>query len=186
MDDVQQMLVNELNRLERAINNRTKVIEKLEAKEKKVSLPKRYVLEFQFTPSASRLPPQSRSFVVDRDSSRFVCQQIVPTVAVAGTRVGTATASKLTISPEGTGTLRYACSFRDTSTDREWQNYPISYYHLTGGFVSGLVLPYPAVLQSGSEIEVTVSSVSLYAFISGFTSVSSVTLQLSFVGFEVV
>lgn len=99
MQDTDQMLLNEVNRLDRAVVQRKQQIEhlsKLLAK-KRSSIaekrPKRYSVEFEFSPNDFvPTPPanepiqfqaQTRSFVVDGDTT-FHCSRIETSVRVVG------------------------------------------------------------------------------------------------------
>jgi hypothetical protein len=189
MDDVQQMIVNEVKRLERIVEKRAKTLAQLEAKVQQRTAPRRYVLEFD-VPASSAISgatyrPLTRSFVVDKDSSRFFCQDVVFSVAAVGEITGVTNSNKMTLSPQWQGTLDFTWRIRDTATDREWQNVPLPRYFLASGLTAGLPLPWSAALRPGAEIETTIVPTQVRSTISGFNSVTSYTLQIAFVGFEV-
>lgn len=191
MDDVQQMIVNEVNRLERAIDKRAKALAQLEAKTQKRTSPKRYVLEF-IVPADTRFlsQPFTRSFVVDKDCQRFICQSIVASVAVVGQVSGFGATSqgsnKLTLPPESTNALDFLWRIRDTSTDREWQNQPLPRYFLASGLTSAFDLPWSAPVRPGAEIETTIVPTVIGSNPTfSISDVVSYTVQISFFGFEV-
>ncbi len=189
MDDVQQMIVNEVKRLERVVEKRAKTLEQLEAKVQQRTIPRRYVLEYDI-PTAQwqtilNRTPFTRSFVVDKDCSRFFCQDIVCSIAAVGQIDGVVNSNKLTLSMEWAELLDFTWRVRDTSTDREWQNEPLPRYFLASGLTSGLSLPWSAGLRPGAEIEVAVVPTWMRTTIPNFTSVTSYTLQIAFVGYEV-
>jgi hypothetical protein len=197
MDDVQQMIVNELQRLDRAIQKRTKDIEHLKSRVQLRTSPRRYVLEYEF-PSVSDFSgsdrvlgvPIVRSFIVDRDSKRFCCQEIACSIAAVGQLQDQDTANKVSL-PPGTGPRgEYPVDFtwlvRDTATDREWQNQVLPRYFLASGLTSALSLPCTAVLSPGTELEVTLTPTQAVSLVSGvFTSINSYAVQIAFIGFEV-
>lgn len=186
MDDVQQMIVNEVKRLERVVEKRAKTLAQLEAKAQQRTAPRRYVLEYDLPAGSDVLNrPFTRSFVVDKDCSRFFCQDVVFSIAAVGEITGVANSNKFTLTPEWAGTLDFTWRIRDTSTDREWQNTPLPRYFLASGLTSGLPLPWSSALRPGAEIETTIVPTQSNAFILGFNSVTSYTLQIAFVGFEV-
>ena len=186
MDDVQQMIVNEVKRLERFIEKRAKALVHLEDKSQRRTAPRRYVLEFSIPAGTGALnQPITRSFVVDKEAARFFCQDVVCSVSVVGEIAGVANSNKLTLSPEWTGSLDFLWRIRDTSTDREWQNEPLPRYFMASGLTAGLNMPWSSPLRPGAEIETTIVTTLASAGILGFTSVLSYTLQIAFVGFEV-
>lgn len=191
MDDVQQMIVNEVKRLERVIDKRTKALAQLDEKIQKRTSPRRYVLEFPVpaetaaVATAATNQPVTRSFVVDKDRARFFCQDVVFSVSAVGTVIGSSS-NKATLSPEF-NLLDFTWRIRDTSTDREWQNTPLPRYFMASGLTTGLNMPWPAPLRPGAEIETTIvpTLVSASALTAGFSNLTSYTVQVSFVGFEV-
>lgn len=191
MDDVQQMIINEVKRLERAVENRAKTLAQLEDKLQKRTMPRRYVLEYDIaveaTPSIRGRQSYTRSFIVDKDCSRFFCQEVVFAFAGVGTVTGVANSNKFTFSPEWLNTLDFEWRIRDTSTDREWQNTPLPRYFLASGLTAGLTLPCSAALRPGAEIETTVvPTIAGANGVAGFDSLNSYSLQIAFVGFEVI
>lgn len=186
MDDVQQMIVNEVKRLERVIEKRAKALAQLEAKAQQRTSPRRYVLEYDIPAGDDALArPLTRSFVVDRDCSRFFCQEVVTSVSVIGQITGVANSNKFTLSPEWTGALDFTWRIRDTATDREWQNTPLPSYFLASGLTSPLSMPWSTPLRPGAEVETTIVPTQSGAALLNFDSVTSYTVQIAFVGFEV-
>lgn len=186
MDDVQQMIVNEVKRLERVIEKRAKALAQLEVKTQQRTSPRRYVLEYDIPAGNEALArPLNRSFVVDRDCSRFFCQEVVMSVSVVGQITGVANSNKFTLSPEWSGSLDFTWRIRDTSTDREWQSHPLPSYFLASGLTSPLSMPWSASLRPGTEVETTIVPTVSGAALLSFDIVSSYTLQIAFVGFEV-
>jgi hypothetical protein len=204
MDDTQQMLINELQRTERALGARRKLLSRLQEQQQQRSQPRRYVLEFDVEPATSQTGgvtttdlsklgrPNIRSFLVDRDCKRFVCQDVVVSVAAVGRIAGVTNSNKLTLPVTLTDALDFTCSIRDTSSDREWQSHPLHRYFLASGILAGMPLPWGAFLRPGAEIEVilvpiTSRAVGVTGFVSGanVNSVLSYSVQVSFVGYEV-
>ena len=186
MDDVQQMIINEVKRLERVVEKRAKALAQLEAKVQQRTAPRRYVLEYDLPAGSNALNrPFTRSFVVDKDCSRFFCQDVVFSIAAVGEIMGVTNSNKMTLTPEWAGTLDFTWRIRDTSTDREWQNTPLPRYFLASGLTAGLSLPWSSSLRPGAEIETTIVPTQARTPINGFNSVTSYTLQIAFVGFEV-
>jgi hypothetical protein len=197
MDDVQQMIVNELQRLDRAIQKRTKTIEQLESKAQAGTVPKRYVLEYELPVALTNFGtgladpkvlgvPLVRSFVVDRDCKRFCCQEIVCAVAAVGAIAGISGSNKVSLNPELSRNLNFTWSVRDTATDREWQNHPLFRYFLASGLTAPLALAWPASMRSGAEIEVALTPTEAEnAVPTVFESLEYYTVQIAFVGFEV-
>ena len=189
MDDVQQMIVNEVRRLERFIEKRAKTLAQLEEKVQQRTSPRRYVLEYDIPTSSSPLfvgrTSLTRSFIVDRDCSWFFCQDVVCSIAAVGQIVGVVNSNKMTLSMEWTDLLDFTWRVRDTSTDREWQNEPLPRYFLASGLTAGLSLPWSAPLRPGAEIEVSVVPTFVRTVIPNFTAVTAYTVQIAFVGYEV-
>jgi len=185
MDDVQQMIVNEVKRLERVIEKRAKALAQIEVKAQQRTSPRRYVLEYDVPAGVDALArPLTRSFVVDRDCSRFFCQEVVTSVSAIGQITGVANSNKFTLSPE-LSIFDFTWRIRDTATDREWQNTPLPSYFLASGLTSPLSMPWSAPLRPGAEVETTIVPTQSGAAFPGFDSVTSYTLQIAFVGFEV-
>lgn len=186
MDDVQQMIVNEVNRLERVIEKRAKALEQLEAKVQRRTSPRRYVLEFPIPADNKFLnQPFTRSFVVDRDCTRFFCQSLAVSIAAVGRVPLVANSNKATLPPSVLDALDFTWRIRDTSTDREWQNAPLPRYFLASGLTTALDLPWPATARPGTEIEATLVPSILSQSTILLSDITSYTVQISFVGFEV-
>lgn len=186
MDDVQQMLLNEIQRLDKAIEKRTKALSKIDEQTKLRTMPKRYVLEYAVPAGENVLNiPISRSFVVDKDCLRFVCQEIVCSVAAVGRITGVANSNKLTLAIRESFLFDFNWQIRDTSTDREWQNVPLPKYFLASGLTAGVPLSRGAAVKAGTEVELVLVPTSSRTVSSSFDSIESYTVQISFVGYEV-
>ena len=197
MDDVQQMIVNEINRLERVLKKRAKALEQLEAQSQLRTTPRRYVLEYVFPAVADNIKvinvPITRSFVVDKDCKRFFCQEVSCSIAAVGQIVNATNSNKITLPPSGNpGTLLevvpvdFTWRIRDTATDREWQSQPLPRYFLASGQTAPLPMAWYAPLKPGAEIEVTIVPTAADPFVVDvFAELNSYTVQISFSGFEV-
>lgn len=198
MNESEQLLINELRRLDRAIDKRKKAFSALtEAKDKRV-FSRRYVLEIpislrkvqgEFSISYTvDTQPVTRSFVVDKDCINFSCREIVYTVAGVGTLYTGSGPTEGRFSFLNTSVLWFQWEVRDTYTDRAWQNLPMPDLALGSGKTSGLPLGRPAVLLPGTEVSFTVRPLTNYGLLPieqvGFVP-TSYALQVSFVGTEV-
>ncbi|NBT35339.1 MAG: hypothetical protein EBT03_07345 [Betaproteobacteria bacterium] len=200
MDDTEQMIVNELRRIDRAIERREKALQAASEKDGARTFPRRYVLDLpvdipvstEEPPSiyfpGSVLLPVSRSFVVDRDCKRFFCQQIVASLIVNGNLAG----QSASLTPFQTGSqntlLPFLWQVRDTSTNREWSDYPLPSFVLPiESMVGGYSLPAPAVLDPGTEVEVSLQPLSATNLLTEetVTEIRKISVIFSFVGFEV-
>ena len=79
VNESDQLLVNELRRIERAIEKRQKVLESLSTAKGKQNFNRRYVLDIPLdvVNDTVRNTPVTRSFVVDRDCIQFCCRELV-------------------------------------------------------------------------------------------------------------
>lgn len=199
MNESEQMLVNEIRRIERAVDKRKKVIEDLSSKKKR-NLNRRYVLDIPI--ELVRVPdfdesfvvntqPVTRSFVVDRDCVYFCCRELVYTPSVVGALrpVGTdfdVIQGKFSI--PNTAYFNFNWEVRDTFTDRAWQNLPLPDLAMGSGKTSGLPVGRFAILPAGSEVLFTLYPLSWAiedTFGAGGLRPTSLSIQVSFVGFEV-
>lgn len=196
MDDTEQMIVNELRRIDRAIERRDKALQAESNKDGMRTFPKRYVLDLSVDIPVtaedvvveSQLNPVIRSFVVDRDCKRFFCKQVVASIIARGD-VG---ASSVTATPPVNPfpltdrVLDFLWKVRDTSTDREWSDYPLPSYVLPiEGLIGGYALPAPAVLDPGTEVEVSITPLAARRSLFPIQNISKISVLFSFVGFEV-
>jgi hypothetical protein len=199
MDDTEQMIVNELRRIDRAIERREKALQSALEKEGARTFPRRYVLDLpvDIPPSTEEPPsiyfpgsvllPVARSFVVDRDCKRFFCQQLTASLIVNGGISG----ESASLTPYQTGAqdslLPFLWQVRDTSTNREWSDYPLPSFALPiDSMIGGYVLPAPAVLDPGTEVEVSLQPLSATNSLAGvLTQIRRISVIFSFIGFEV-
>ncbi len=199
MDDVDQMLINELRRVERALGSRQRALAAVLEKETARAQPRRYVIEVPIPiPVAGQtLGPFEdlvSAFVVDRESKMFCCEEITATCSLVGTlALSTPAVANVSI-PIQSGLsnagilVAFTWEVRDTMNDRAWSNLPIPHLAV-GGRISGLPLARPAVLVPGTEVVVNVhpKRVALDPAVTGslFSTLTSFKVQFSFTGFEV-
>lgn len=189
VNESDQLLVNELRRIERAVEKRKKVLESLATAKGKQNFNRRYVVDvpLEIVNDTVRNVPVTRSFVIDRDSLQFCCREIVYTASAVGTLTvppGVEFAGKFSLPP--TAYFWFDWQIRDTYSDRAWQNHPLPSLALGSGKVSGLPLGRPAILPAGTEVLFTIQPlVGASASASAFTA-TSFSVQVSFVGYEVV
>jgi hypothetical protein len=196
MDDVEQMIINQLRRTDRAIEARKKRIQ--EALKEKESggriFNRRYVLEFGFTPQSEQgasatfnVLPVTRSFVVDRDSKRFFCQEVSFALLAVGLPFQQQTASKLTLPwYAAQRVMPFTWQVRDTSTDRDWSDAPLPSVFAQQGFVGGYRLPAAVVLEPGTEVQTTIQPNFVRNNVAPYIEIlSGIEVQFSFIGFEV-
>jgi hypothetical protein len=171
MNDTDQMLLNEYQKVERAIAARASEIAVLK---KKISQnphaltrrPKIYEVEFDFTPG--ELQPITKAFAVD--GGTVFCPA---TVGTSFRVVGTAQSGQLaqvtmgyglTLTPggpPGPGSNRqemfdFEWTIRDTGADREWQNERQPSVFLCSGHLSPLWLAKAGKIMGGSEVNITI------------------------------
>jgi hypothetical protein len=203
MDDVEQLIVNQLRRTDRAIEKRQKALAQVvDAPVKGRTFNRRYVTEFSFDSSnynndvfeARRfdVPPQTRSFIVDRDCKRFFCQEVVATILLVGSLFPTGntpvpSAQKFSLCPlNAWRSMPFDWTVRDTSTDREWSDTALPSVYVLQGLVGGYRLPSWAVLEPGTETQVTIAPKFVANQVPGLIAyVAKVEVSFSFVGFEV-
>jgi len=190
-----QLLINEMRRIDGAIKKRQKVIESLASAQGKKIFNRRYVIDLPVaiigdpgSPSIS-LEPVYRSFVVDRDCVYFFCKELVYTVAATASifqPFGAPTAGKVSL-PNTLVGVWFNWEVRDTYTDRSWQNLPLPCFAMGSGKTSGFPLSRPAALPAGTEVQFTLAPFSDFLQGSGLIdAVSAFSVQVSFSGFEVV
>jgi hypothetical protein len=185
--DVDQMLLNDLARLDRAIEGRKR---RRTAKPSKKPLrcdARRYLVDVPIAVSSTsaRMQPITRTVVIDRVCKAFRCRELVATTAAIGTMVDTDVATKISL-PAFSRSLSYQWQVRDTYTDREWQNAFLPDLVLASGKNGGLQLGRPAVLPAGTLLEVTIMPIQTPTTVSYYMSgVTEYAVQLSFVGDEV-
>jgi len=203
--DTDAMIINEARRLDRAVKGRAATLKQLEAQLKsRPSMlerrPKRYSLEFDFTPPADAIANDGfvpelgaplKSFVVD-GGTKFFCATIETSVRVIGEFSDGSTVQPIT-RPYCTGDdnrqrfIEFFWKIRDTGADREWQNMKQPSVFLMSGSLSPLFLPIHGVVRGGSEIAVEVEPVSaFFGSTNLFNSVSTVSVHFSFHGHEVI
>jgi hypothetical protein len=196
MDDTEQMIVNELRRIDRAIERREKALQAIDKKEGMRTFPRRYVIDLPVdipaTPlrfvTEADLTPTTRSFVIDRDCKRFFCHQMTASLIVRGD--SNAIPASLT-PPTGTDlstSLFFLWKVRDTSTDRDWSDYPLpSYVMPVVSLIGNHLLPAPAVLDPGTEVEVSLKPITAILDIAGSNvqNIRQISVVFSFIGFEV-
>lgn len=196
MDDVEQMIINQLRRTDRAIEARKKRIQEA-LKEKESSgriFNKRYVLEFGFTPRFEEeatttfdILPVTRSFVVDRDTKRFFCQELSFSFLAVGVPFQQQTATKVTLPwYAAQAVMPFTWQVRDTSTDRDWSDAPLPSVFAQQSFVGGYRLPAAVVVEPGTEVQAIIQPNFIRNTVTSYlASLSSVEIQFSFIGFEV-
>lgn len=184
----QQMLVNELDRLDRAISQRKKLLGNGEKKLRcvphveLVDLP----IKVQTQANVARYALVKRSFVVRKDCKAFRVRRIVATPSAIGTLDDiSGVAAKLSLFAMNRS-LSYEWQVRDTYTDRAWQSAPLPDLAAASGKNGGLELPRPNVLPAGTIVEVTVMPILTFDEVAFFlSSVSEYSVQFGFVGDEV-
>lgn len=207
MTDVDQMLVNEYNALQRHIVQRERDLIEIEDElrvtmETRAYIPRWYNVEFDF--EAGTTEPQERSFFVNGgtyfrpktigSALRAVGAMAVvigPTAADIGEgRVINATlpwgpSLSADKSYSRQAYFDYFWQVRDTNGDL-WQNQPQPSVFMCGGGLSNLALPVPGTVRGGTEVFVKISP---FFSRSGttlglFHSVSRYKLTVSFFGLE--
>lgn len=188
MSDIEQMLLNDLERTDRAIALRKKRLDAVLEKHLR-STPKRYLVDIpikvQTAANLARFEPVTRSFVVDKDCKAFRCRQLVATPSAIGTLDDLSAAAKVSLFAMNRS-LSYTWQVRDTYTDRAWQSVGLPDLALASGKNGGLLLPRPNVLPSGTVVEVTVMPILTYNEVQFFlSSVTEYSVQIGFIGDEV-
>ena len=187
MNETEQLLVNEMRRMDGAIKKRQKVFDSLASAKGKQIFNRRYVIDLPidvnvdgFTVSSQ---PVYRSVIVDRDCIYFCCKEMVYTVSAVGTVsiLEDALAGKFSL--PNTKAVWFHWEVRDTYADRSWQNLPLPDFAMGSGKTSGLPLARPAVLPAGTELQFTLMP--LGGTLPAGVEALSLSVQVSFVGFEV-
>jgi hypothetical protein len=182
MDDVDQMELNEYNRLERAIEARRKRIEALEKGAPLIRQRNfRYVLDFNFdytqmaAPVSASLvsfdeePPsaQSRSFIVkseteDQRKTHFYVKSLEASYAVFASQAtdgDPGPGQRFFIGPDyRRNFFDFTWRLRDTGSDREWSNTSLPSQLLMTGNVNPLLFGNGhCMLSGGTEVIVEVT-----------------------------
>lgn len=200
MNDVEQMLINEYNKTERAIKARQSQIAALKAEVKKEPLaltrrPKVYQVEFDYAPGD--LQTQQKTFTVD-GATIFRPVTIGTSLRVIG-EAASGQVAQITIGygigplPGGFGdagsyrneNFDFFWRIRDTGSDREWQNEWQPSVFLMSGHITPLWLPIAGRINGGSEVSVEIDPIINRAVASElFNTVSSFRLTFQFHGSE--
>lgn len=175
MSDIEQMLVNEYRKIERAIQARKKTLAALKKQvdgEPSVltKRPRVYQVEFDFVPGS--LQPIQRTFTVEggtvfhpatlASSLRVIGEQSATQIAQVTLGYGVSPAGPV-VAP-GFGEFRqeffdFEWTIRDTGSDREWQNEKMPSVFLLSGHLSPLWLPILGSIRGGSEVAVEIDPV---------------------------
>ncbi len=198
-----QLLYNELRKLDRTIESKSILVEKL-VRDKSRSLewkssvnkPCRYSVEFVLndpaTDTALVLTPTTRSFVVNKGTifrPHSVDSALRCTYFTAADNLATSLAN-LTI-PWGNGNLAtrqsaFGCflSIKDSGSNRAWQNAPIPDAFLNSGIIAPFYFDERSVLMENTEVFVTMDPFKINGDITQFIPTSK-TMQYTFqVGFS--
>lgn len=195
MDDTTQIDLNEYRRLDRAVKERMRLLDDLEkAAVKTRLLPMRYVLDFRI-PTANPPPTLTRSFQVRQNASLFRLRRMAQAVVLVGTTAPgvypTQQQVRLTLpkteAVSGAVALRYDWQCRDSYSDRAWSNVFLPAALVSTSMLEDTILGHDQQLPGGTEVSMTlrISSVGLNPF-EVFSAVSEYTLQVSFLGDEIV
>jgi hypothetical protein len=183
MDDVDQMELNEYQRLERAIDARRKRVEALEKGAPIIRQRNfRYVLDFTFDytemagpgPSGNIVsfnvsppPAQTRSFIVkseteDQRKTNFYVKSIEASYAIFASQEleeGAGPGQRFFIGPDyRRNFFDYTWRIRDTGSDREWQNTALPSQLLMTGNVNPLLFGNGhCKLSGGTEVIVEIT-----------------------------
>lgn len=188
MDDIDQMLINEVRACERAIKMREVRLEQIIQAQGGVRLPKRYVLEYDFVPGS--LDEQTKSFVVSQDISHFRCTSVTTSLTVFGNNSTRDVPVVLTLAPaDRMGYFAASLRFRDTGSNREWQNNLVPEFWMTGGtFGPAAVFGKEGILHGSAEVSCDVVPTASYTSYSSALGIDEFTLfryQVSVIGTEV-
>lgn len=184
MDDVDQMELNEYNRLERAIESRRKRIEALEKGSPLIRQRNfRYVLDFNFNytimagfssfgllgtfPDVQPPPAQTRSFIVKSEKeaekrTNFYVKSIEASYAVFASQDvpdTTQPGQRFFIGPDyRRNFFDFTWRVRDTGSDREWSNTALPSSLLMTGNVNPLLFGNGhCMLSGGTEVIIEVT-----------------------------
>jgi len=188
MTQEEQMLRNELVRLDRVIGEKERELATLLATLPKpysplTERPRRYSIEFEFEPVISSvdspvdIPEQTRTFLVD-GGKPFRIDAIDTSLRVIGQAVVRTSAGALAVGQNcsitipfgrcvGTGTGRayrneyfdFFWSLRNNTNDRQYQNVRQPSVFLLSGSLAPQVLPIRDTLPGGTEIALTIEPI---------------------------
>ena len=212
MNDTDQMLINDVRKLERAVVQRKQRLDALEKQLKARSVsrlskrPKRYSVEIVFDADSGDasgtplgLPPAKEDAQLVDGGTVFYCAQVETSVRV----VGQATVFNPPADPGQIVNLTrpygaadfdtyrgniidFLWRIRDTNIDREWQNMEMPGPFLLSGSLSGLRLPVHASFRGGTSIAVEVQPTFWFVGNSTvFQNIQQVVVHVSFDGHEV-
>lgn len=196
MNDIDQMRMNELARLERAVASRERMLAQKTSKQRKlVEVPHRYHVSLPITPQSNteNLQAVTRSFVVDRKSNLFLCREMSATAMVVGT-INSGDAGKVSM-PAFLATatltnpqvpLSYEWQVSDTYRDRSWQSANMPDLAIATGKGGPLRFARPCPLPPGTEVFFTVIPLNAPTSLGYIASVTSYSLEVSFIGSEVI
>lgn len=205
--DIDQMLVNEYNSLQRQIEAREREIIDLEDEirhtlEYRARQPRWYNVEFDF--EAGDLEPQERSFFVS-GGTYFQPYTLGSALRVSGNTAITTAPGVLGQGQVITAALPwgpllsanqayntrqayfdYFWQIRDTGSDREWQNEPQPSLFMCGGGLGNIEMPTPGTIRGGSEVFVRIIPTHSLsgAQLGLFDTVARYKLTISFFGLE--
>jgi hypothetical protein len=185
INDTDQMLVNEVQKMERAIDARTKALAMMQQAQPSRRLPKRYTVDIEW--DAGDLQQQANSFDVVADCRHFDCQALTFTLLAVGT-TQTGAGTQGTVPPEFiSATMPFMWRVLETSRNRLWQNGFLPWTLLGGGHLQPRLLPVPARLPAGTQVSVEAKPQMSLASPTGvpFSAVSRYRLQVAFIGVEV-
>jgi hypothetical protein len=197
MTDVENMLLNEYRRIERAVAQREAqlaALEKRAAVSRQNQLnrrPKRYSVEFEFVPGD--LQAQTRSFFVDGGTT-FRPRNMESSFRVVGTVDGQTASITVPYTTPSTviatafsrqSFFDYFWAVRDTGSDREWQNRPQPSVFMDSGPLGPLMFPVHGRVRGGSEVFITIDPFFSTVASLVLDSVSRYTLHVSLFGTEV-
>jgi hypothetical protein len=164
-DDVSIIDENECRRMERALDDREKLVKMLAAQGGRRPFPKRYVFELRFDVDAGLEQNLTQTVVVDRDIKFFRARRVTYSVLAVGDISGAANVSQATLPPAAAveGTFVFEWSLRDSHTDRLWTNVPMPSTFIGNALLGETVLSRPAHLPPGTTLELTVRPLVLAA-----------------------
>jgi len=171
------MMLNELRKLQRAIDSRKQTIKQVVSQKSRTSayvrskqLPKRYSVEIEF--DGGSLVPKTRSFIVD-DNTIFrphSIDYVVKSTLFLSEADPESSLTTITLPhgpPIGGGSdivtqesqFGFLIGFRDNGSDREWQSRKIPDQFLMSGIVSPFYMGKRTVLMSGTEVFVDIEPI---------------------------
>lgn len=184
MHDTDQMLINEVHKLERAIAARVRAVEALEKVQPLKRLPRRYTVDLEW--EGGDLLAKSNNFVVAEDCERFECFAITHTLFAVGTTTLSESSLGTVSSNYVQSTMPFVWRVVNTSAGRPWQNGWLPWTLMGGGTLQPRWLPTPVKVLPGADIRLEVKPVNSVTSAAGpFTSLARYRLQAAFVGVEV-